>query len=70
MIELAVPVAGDRFRGLGKLIKDQNTAGYSLGEHLRRIYMESDTNIAVLSARRRIHCALLERPQPSRDPYS
>ena len=50
LIELAGPVAGDRFRGLGKLIKDQNMAGYSLGEHLRRIYMESDTNIAVLSS--------------------
>ena len=50
MIELAVPVAGDRFRGLGKLVKEQNMAGYSLGEHLRRIYLESDTNIAVLTS--------------------
>ena len=50
LIGLADFVAADRFRGLDKLMRTQTQAGYSLAEHLRNIYLESDTNIAVLSS--------------------
>ena len=49
MAEFSESVAGDRFKGIGKLLKKQKDAGFSLAEYLRRIFMESETAVAVLS---------------------
>ena len=43
-------VGADRFKGLDKIMRTQHQAGYSLAEFLRRIYLESDTVVAVLSS--------------------
>ena len=50
VVGLADVVGADRFKGIGKLVRTQYQAGYSLAEHLRCIYLESDTDIAVLSS--------------------
>lgn len=49
-IHLAESVAPGRFKGVDKLIRTQNQAGYSLAEFLRCVFVESDTDIAVLSS--------------------
>ena len=43
-------VSADRFKGLDKLLRTQNQAGYLLTEYLRCIYLESETAVAVLSS--------------------
>ena len=50
IIGLAESVGADRFKGLDKLVRDQNRAGYSLVEYLRCVFLESDTSIALLSS--------------------
>ena len=50
MLHLCDSVAPDTFKGLGKLVREQNVLGYSLAEYLRCIYLESETAVAVLSA--------------------
>ncbi len=50
IIGLGESVAGDLFRGLDKLVRTQNQAGYSLAEYLRCVFLESDTAVAVLSS--------------------
>ena len=50
MLDFAESVSADRFKGLGRLMRTQNLAGYSLAEYLRCVYMESETAVAVLSA--------------------
>ncbi len=42
-------VAGDRFKGLSKLLEKHKEAGFSLAEYLRCIFLESETAVAVLS---------------------
>ena len=49
-IGLAQSVAPDRFKGVDKLVRTQNQAGYSLIEYLRCVFLESETDIAVLSS--------------------
>lgn len=49
-IGLAESVAPDRFKGVDKLVRTQNQAGYSLIEYLRCVFLESETDIAVLSS--------------------
>ena len=49
-IELLEAIGGDRFKGLDKVVQTQFQARYSLAEYLRRIYLESDTTVAVLSS--------------------
>jgi len=50
IIGLAESVASDRFKGLDKLVRNQNLVGYSLAEYLRCVFLESETSIAVLSS--------------------
>ena len=50
MLTLCENVTPDLFKGLDKLVRDQNKLGYSFAEYLRCIYLESETDIAVLSA--------------------
>ena len=50
LTEAAEGLGSDRFRGLGKLMRNQLQVGYSLAEFLRGIYLESDTAVAVLSS--------------------
>ena len=50
IIDLAESVGADRFKGLDKLVRDQNRTGYSLVEYLRCVFLESETSIALLSS--------------------
>ena len=50
LYHLADSVVPDRFKGLDKLVKTQNQAGYSLADFLRCIFLESETAIAVLTS--------------------
>lgn len=50
MVGVADVVSPDRFKGLDKIIRTQNQAGYSLAEYLRCIYLQSETAVAVLSS--------------------
>ena len=50
IIDMGQSVAGDLFRGLEKLVRTQNQAGYSLAEYLRCVFLESETAVAVLSS--------------------
>lgn len=50
IIGLADFVAADRFKGLDKLVRNQNQAGYSLAEYLRCVFLECETAVAVLTS--------------------
>lgn len=50
LIQIADFVAGDRFKGLDKIMRTQHQLGYSLAEYLRCIFLESETAVAVLSS--------------------
>ena len=50
ILDLCATVAGDRFKGLDKLARDQNQTGYSLAEYLRCVFLECETAVAVLSS--------------------
>ena len=50
MLHMCENVTPDLFKGLDKLVRDQNKLGYSFAEYLRCIYLESETAVAVLSA--------------------
>ena len=50
LIGFGASVAPDRFKGLIKLARDQQQAGYSLVQYLSSIYLESETAVAVLSS--------------------
>ena len=50
IVELGESVAGDRFKGLDKLVQDQNKGGYGLAEYLRCVFLESETAMAVLTS--------------------
>ena len=47
---MAESVAGDLFKGLDKLVRNQTQALYDLSEFLRCVYVESETAVAVLSS--------------------
>ena len=50
IIGIADIIGADRFKGVDKIVRTQYQAGYSLAEHLRLIYLESDTAVAVLTS--------------------
>ncbi len=50
IIGLGGSVASDLFKGVDKLVRTQNQAGYSLAEYLRCVFLESETAVAVLSS--------------------
>ena len=43
-------VTADRFKGLDKLVKAQNQAGYGIAEWLRCVFLESENAVVVLTA--------------------
>ena len=49
-LSLGEAVAGDLFKGLDKLARNQAQALYSLAEYLRCVFLESETAVAVLSS--------------------
>ena len=50
MVGTADTVKADRFKGLEKLVYDQNKIGYTLAEYLRCVYLDSETSVAVLTS--------------------
>ena len=50
VVHICESVTPDLFRGLDKIVRNQNALGYSFAEYLRCIYLESETHVAVLSA--------------------
>ena len=50
IVGLAESVSAERFKGLNKLVRNQNQAGYSLAEYLRCVFLECETAIAVLTS--------------------
>lgn len=50
IIGLAESVSADRFKGLDKLVRRQNEAGYSFAEYLRCVFLECETAVAVLTS--------------------
>lgn len=50
IIGMAESVSAERFKGLDKLVRDQNAAGYSLAEYLRCVFLECETAVAVLTS--------------------
>ena len=50
MIGTADSVMADRFKGVQKLVFNQNELGYSMAEYLRCVFLESETAVAVLTS--------------------
>jgi predicted TIM-barrel fold metal-dependent hydrolase len=50
MLAMCENVTPALFKGLDRLVRDQNKLGYSFAEYIRCIYLESETAVAVLSA--------------------
>ncbi len=50
LVSMAKVVAGDRFTGLHKLRYSQHEAGYAFAQYLRCVFLESETDIAVLTS--------------------
>ncbi len=49
-IDVASSVAHDRFQGLSKLVWNQRALGFSFAEFLRCVFLETENDMAVLSA--------------------
>jgi hypothetical protein len=46
----AESVSAPRFKGIDKMMHDQNKLGYSFAEYLRCVFLESETSMAVLTS--------------------